>query len=128
MMPLCNDQGVGLIPWSPLARGKLARAPEAKTARTETDQFGKRLYAAMEEADGRVLASLDQIAKARKLPHAQLALAWLSQKRGVTAPIIGATKMHHLDDAVASVDLKLTSDEVRVLESAYEPHPVVGFV
>src|ERR1700723_506081 len=91
MLPLCNDQGVGLIPWSPLARGKLARAPGAKTARTESDPFSKRLYAAMEEADGRVLASLDQVAKARKLPHAQLALAWLSQKRGVTAPIIGAT-------------------------------------
>src|SRR5580693_4950020 len=83
MAPLCRDQGVGMIPWSPLARGKLARAPEAKTARTETDQFGKRLYASMEEADARVQAALDQVAKGRKLPHAQVALAWLSQKRGV---------------------------------------------
>jgi aryl-alcohol dehydrogenase-like predicted oxidoreductase len=127
MAPLCNDQGVGMIPWSPLARGKLARAPEAKTARTETDQFGKRLYASMEEADARVQAALDQVAKGRKLPHAQVALAWLSQKGGVTAPIVGATKMHHLEDAVASLGVKLTAAEVRLLEESYAPHPVAGF-
>jgi aryl-alcohol dehydrogenase-like predicted oxidoreductase len=127
MAPLCNDEGVGMIPWSPLARGKLARAPEAKTARTETDQFGKRLYASMEEADARVQAALDQVAKGRKLPHAQVALAWLSQKAGVTSPIVGATKMHHLEDAVASLAVKLTTDEVRVLEGSYLPHPVAGF-
>jgi aryl-alcohol dehydrogenase-like predicted oxidoreductase len=127
MAPLCNDQGIGLIPWSPLARGKLARAPEAKTTRTETDQFGRRLYGSTEEADARVQAALDQVAKARKLPHAQVALAWLSQKRGVTAPIVGATKMHHLEDAVASLAVKLTDEEVRVLEASYVPHPVAGF-
>jgi aryl-alcohol dehydrogenase-like predicted oxidoreductase len=127
MAPLCRDQGVGLIPWSPLARGKLARPAEARTPRTETDQFGKWLYASMEEADARVLASLDAVAKARELPHAQVALAWLLQKGGVTAPIVGATKMHHLDDAVASLAVKLTSDEVRTLEAAYVPHPVAGF-
>jgi aryl-alcohol dehydrogenase-like predicted oxidoreductase len=127
MAPLCRDQGVGMIPWSPLARGKLARAPEAKTARTETDQFGKRLYAAMEEADARVLSSLDAVAKARALPHAQVALAWLLHKDGVTAPIVGATKMHHLEDAVSAVAVKLSSDEMRALEAAYAPHPVAGF-
>jgi 1-deoxyxylulose-5-phosphate synthase len=127
MAPVCNDQGVGMIPWSPLARGKLARPPEAKTARTETDQFGKRLYATMEDADRRVQEALGQVASGRKLGHAQVALGWLLQKRGVTAPIIGATKMHHLEDAVAAVDVKLSGEEVRILEAAYVPHPVVGF-
>ena len=127
MQPLCLDQGIGLIPWSPLARGRLARKPDEKTARTESDAFGKRLYASMEDADNKVIASLDEIAKQRKLPHAQLALAWLSQKTGVTSPIIGATKMYQLEDAVASVDVKLSSDEVKLLEAAYVPHPVAGF-
>jgi len=127
MAPLCQDQGVGLIPWSPLARGRLARAPEAKTARTATDLFGNRLYTATESADARVIAALDEVARARSLPHAQVALAWLLQKGGVTAPIVGATKMHHLEDAVASLEVTLTSDEVRALEAAYVPHPVAGF-
>jgi aryl-alcohol dehydrogenase-like predicted oxidoreductase len=81
----------------------------------------------MEDADARVLAALDQVAKGRKLPHAQVALAWLSQKRGVTAPIVGATKMHHLEDAVASLAVKLTDEEARALEESYVPHPVAGF-
>lgn len=127
MAPLCLDQGVGIIPWSPLARGKLARPPEAKTARTETDAFGKRLYASMEEADGRVLAALDRIATARALPHARIALAWLLQKPGVTAPIVGATKMHHLEDAVAALDVTLDAEEIGALEAAYVPHPIAGF-
>jgi aryl-alcohol dehydrogenase-like predicted oxidoreductase len=127
MAPLCNDQGVGMIPWSPLARGRLARAPEAKTVRTETDQFGKRLYASMEEADSHVVQALGEVAKKRELPRAQVALAWLLHRRGVSAPIIGATKMHHLEDAVAAVHVKLSSEEVRVLEASYVPHPVVGF-
>ena len=126
MAPLCNDQGVGMIPWSPLARGRLARAPETKTARTETDVFGKRLYASMEEADGRVMAALDKIAKARSLPHGQIALAWLLQKKGVTGPIVGATKMHHLDEAIAALAVKLEKPEVRALEEAYVPHPIAG--
>ncbi len=127
MAPLCIDQGVGLIPWSPLARGKLARAPEAKTKRMETDGFGKRLYATMEEADARVQEALDKIAKARNLPHAQIALAWLLQKKGVTSPIIGATKMNHLEDAVAALAVKLEKDEVKALESPYVAHPNAGF-
>ena len=129
MAPLCLDQGVGIVPWSPLARGRLARGPEAeaKTARSQSDRFGKLLYAATEEADARVLEKLDEIARARELPHAQIALAWLSKKDGVTAPIIGATKMQHLEDAVAAVDLQLSKDEMKALESPYVPHPTAGF-
>ncbi len=128
MTPLCLDQGVGLIPWSPLARGRLARAPEAKgTKRSETDRFGKTLYSAMAEADQRVLAALDAAAKARRLAHAQIALAWLLQKDAVTAPIVGATKMEHLETAVAALDLQLSEEEVAALEAPYLPHPIAGF-
>lgn len=127
MAPLCVDQGVALIPWSPLARGKLARPAEARTARTESDQFGKRLYASMEEADARVIGALEQVARARGLPLAQVALAWLLQKPGVVAPIVGATKMPHLEDAVAALKVKLSREEVRALEAPYAPHPVAGF-
>ncbi len=98
MAPLCRDQGVGMIPWSPLARGKLARGPEAGgTKRSETDRFGRVLYSALAEADQRVIGELDRIAKARKLPHAQIALAWLLQRPGVVAPIVGATKIEQLE-------------------------------
>jgi aryl-alcohol dehydrogenase-like predicted oxidoreductase len=127
MAPLCRDQGVGMIPWSPLARGRLARARDEKTMRSETDAFGNRLYGAMHEADARILSALDEVAKARKVPNAQVALAWLLQKDGVTSPIIGATKMQHLEDAVASLELRLSPDEVRALEASYVPHPVAGF-
>jgi len=126
MAPFCRDQGVGIIPWSPLARGKLARPREATTARSQTDSFGKRLYASMEEADGRVLAALDQVAAARKVPDAQVALAWLLQKEPVIAPIVGATKMQHLEDAVASLEVTLSAEEVRSLEAAYVPHFIAG--
>ena len=128
MIPLCRDQGVGLIPWSPLARGKLARAPEAKaTKRSQTDRFGKTLYGAMADADKHVLDAVDAIARKRKLPHAQIALAWLLKNDDVTAPIIGATKMEHLEAAVGAVDVELSEEEVAALEQAYVPHPVAGF-
>ena len=129
MVDLCRDQGVGIIPWSPLARGRLARGPEAAktTARTETDAFGNTLYASVLDADRQVLAALDAVARTRKLAHAQVALAWLSQKAGVTAPIVGATQMHHLEDAVASLSVKLSGEEVKALEANYRPHPVAGF-
>ncbi len=128
MVPLCRDQGVGLIPWSPLARGRLARPPEAKaTKRSETDRFGKTLYASMADADGRLLAALDGLAKRRGLPHAQLALAWLLQRDGVTAPIVGATKMEHLETAVAALGVSLSKEEVAALEAPYVPHPIAGF-
>ncbi len=129
MAPLCRDQGVGMIPWSPLARGRLARPPEAKpTSRSETDRFGKLLYSSMADADQRVLVALDGLAKARKLPNAQVALGWLLQKGGVTAPIVGATKMQHLDDAVASLDVRLSAEETKTLEAPYVAHPIAGFV
>jgi len=128
MVPLCRDQGVGLIPWSPLARGHLARGPGAKgTRRSETDRFGKTLYSAMVEADQRVIAALDGLAKARKLPHAQIALAWLLAKDLVTAPIVGATRMEHLETAVGALDVRLSEEEVTALEAPYVTHPVAGF-
>lgn len=129
MQALCLDQGVGIIPWSPLARGRLARGPESNeaTARTETDRFGKVLYSTMEDADLRVLVEVDKLAKQRNLPHAQVALAWLAQKEGVTSPIVGATKMKHLEDAVAALDVRLSPEEVKALEAPYVSHPVAGF-
>jgi len=128
MIPLCRDQGVGLIPWSPLARGYLARPPKAQgTKRSETDRFGKTLYFSMADADQRVLAAVDQVAGARKLPHAKIALAWLLRKDGVVAPIIGATKMEHLETAVEALGVQLSAEEGAALEAAYVPHPVAGF-
>jgi aryl-alcohol dehydrogenase (NADP+) len=128
MAPLCGDQGVGMIPWSPLARGRLARGPEAKgTKRSETDRFAQTLYAPMAEADRRVIAEVDRMANARKLPHAQIALAWLLRKGGVTAPIVGATRMEHLETAVGALDVQLSQDEMTALEAPYVAHPIAGF-
>jgi aryl-alcohol dehydrogenase-like predicted oxidoreductase len=128
MVPLCRDQGVGVIPWSPLARGYLARAPEEKgTKRSATDRFGKTLYSSMAEADHRVVVAVDKLAKTRKLPHAQIALAWLFQKDGVTAPIVGATKIEHLDAAAGALSLQLSKEEVTALEAPYVAHPIAGF-
>jgi len=127
MIPLCRDQGVGLIPWSPLARGRLARAPADKaTTRSETDRFGSALYSSMAEADQRVLSAVDALAKARALPHANIALAWLLQKDPVTSPIVGATKMAHLETAVGALGVQLSPEEVAALEAAYLPHPIAG--
>ena len=129
MMGLCAAEGVGVIPWSPLARGRLARPWETEptTSRAETDQFGKTLYNRMEDTDKRVIEAVGTIAQAHGVPRAQIALAWLLAKPGVTAPIVGATKPHHLDDAVAALDIELTADEMAALEQPYLPHPVAGF-
>ena len=127
MLPLCADQGVAILPWSPLARGRLTRDWTETSERQDSDVFGKTLYTAMVEADRRVVDSVADLAKARGVPRAQVALAWVAQKRGVTAPIVGASKPHHLDDAVAALSLKLTQDEIAMLEAPYVPHPVVGF-
>lgn len=127
MIPLCREEGVGIIPWSPLARGRLTREWDEKTERSETDEFGKRLYATTADADRRVVEAVAKIAAKRNVSRAQVALAWLLQQDGITAPIIGATKMEHLKDAVASVSLKLNADELRALEADYVPHPVLGF-
>lgn len=128
MAPLCRDLGVGMIPWSPLARGHLARGPQPlATKRSETDRFAKALYAQMAEADQRVIAEVDKIHKARGVPHAQVALAWLLQKDGVTAPIVGATKMEQLEVAAKSLEVTLTKEEMTALEAPYVPHGIAGF-
>jgi aryl-alcohol dehydrogenase-like predicted oxidoreductase len=129
MVPLCRDQGVGLIPWSPLARGLLARPPGAEaTKRSETDLFRQVLYSSTAEADARVIAAVDTLAGARKLPHAQIALAWLLQKQQVTSPIVGATRMEHLETAVGALGVQLSPQEVEALEAPYLAHPVAGLL
>ena len=127
MLPLCQDQGVGVIPWSPLARGRLARPWGAHTPRVETDVFGASLFKHTEANDSAVHAALVQVATARGAPLAAVALAWLLQKPGVAAPIIGASQPLHFDDALAALDITLTGDEVAALQAPYLPHAVVGF-
>ena len=123
MLPLCLDQGVGVIPWSPLARGFLTRDPAESSARKETDEFGKTLYGS---ADAGVIEAVARIAAERGVPRAQIALAWVSKHPAVTAPIVGATKPEHLTDAIASLDITLTADEIQQLESPYTPQPIQG--
>ncbi|MGA8111027.1 MAG: aldo/keto reductase [Acidobacteriaceae bacterium] len=128
MIPLCREEGIGIIPWSPLARGRLARPWQSETTkRSETDQFGKTLYGGTEEADRRVVERLTELAKKRGVAQATLALAWMLAQPGITAPIVGATKTHHLEDAAAALEVKLTTEEIGLLEEAYIPHPVLGF-
>ncbi len=127
MLPLCREEGLGVIPWSPLARGRLARDWDEKSLRSETDEFGRTLYAGTAEADRKVHARLTEVAVRRGLPRAQVALAWLLQKAPVAAPIVGATRMQHLEDAVAALSVRLSPEEVAELERDYVPHGVVGF-
>ena len=124
MVPLCQAEGVGLLPWSPLARGLLAGNRKAETLRSKEDDYSKKLYT--QEADDRVVDCVAQVAKDRGVPPAQVALAWLLQKSQVTAPIVGASKPHHLQDAVAAVSLKLTQQEISQVESVYVSHGVLG--
>jgi aryl-alcohol dehydrogenase-like predicted oxidoreductase len=128
MLPLCAAEGIGVIPWSPQARGKLSRDWDYTSIRTETDEAMTRLFANTEEADRKVVDRVAAVAKAHGVPRAQIALAWLLAKPVVTAPIVGATKLHHLDDAIAAVNVGLTDDEIAALEEPYVPHAVVGFV
>lgn len=129
MLPLCLAEGVGVLPWSPLARGRLARAWEAQssTVRGQTDEYGKKLYSGTEELDKQVIHRVGEIAKARGIPRAQVALAWLLHKPAVTAPIVGATKPHHLEEAVTALDVKLSDTEIEALEAPYVPHRIAGF-
>jgi len=127
MLQLCADQEIGVIPWSPLARGRLTRDWDAKTNRTETDEFGKTLYTSSVDSDRRIVERVAEIASERGIPRAQVALAWLLSKPVITAPIVGASKPNHLEDAAAAVGLKLTDDEIKRLEEPYVPHPIVGF-
>jgi len=127
MLPLCADQGIGVLPWSPLARGRLTRDWEQTSGRSATDKVLHNLYDATEGADRRVADAVRAVAEARGVPRAQVALAWVVQKAGVTAPIVGASKLSHLDDAVAALGLRLSADEVAQLEAPYVPHAVAGF-
>jgi aryl-alcohol dehydrogenase-like predicted oxidoreductase len=127
MLPLCRDQGIGVIPWSPLARGRLARAADEQTDRSETDKFGTYLYRKTADADRAVIERVGEIAAERGVSRGQVALAWHFAKPGVTAPIVGATKLAQLDDAIAAIDVALSADEVKRLEEPYIPHPVAGF-
>ncbi|RAR64990.1 aryl-alcohol dehydrogenase-like predicted oxidoreductase [Paraburkholderia unamae] len=124
MLPLCADQGVAVMPWSPLARGRLTRDWNATSERASTDSFGKTLYGA--EADHAIIDAVATISRARDVPRAQVALAWLLQKPGITSPIIGASKPQHLEDAVAALSLKLTAEEIKALEAPYLPHAIAG--
>ena len=127
MLPLCAAEGIGVIPWSPQARGKLTRDWNYTSIRTETDEAFGRLFAKTEDADRKVVDRVARVAAARGIPRAQVALAWLLAKPVITAPIVGATKLQHLDDALASVRVKLSEDEIALLEEPYIPHAVVGF-
>jgi aryl-alcohol dehydrogenase-like predicted oxidoreductase len=128
MLPLCLDQKVGVIPWSPLARGLLTGnrvKGGAETERAKTDAFAKRLYT--RDDDFAVAERVGEVAQARGIPSAQVALAWMLTKPTISAPIIGATKPHHLDDAVAAVSVKLSEEEIHRLEELYQPHPILGY-
>jgi len=126
MLPLCKAEGVGVIPWSPLARGRLTRDWDASSARSETDGFGRTLYAKTADADRKVAEALAAVATRLGRPRAQVALAWLLAKSEVAAPIVGATRPEQLDDAVAALSLVLSKDDIAELEAPYVPHPVLG--
>ncbi|MGW7237962.1 aldo/keto reductase [Streptomyces sp. NPDC054804] len=123
MLPLCADQGVGVLPWSPLARGRLTRDWGTVTERSATDNFGNRLY---QDGDRAIVEAVTRIADARSVPRAQVALSWLLHQNTVTAPIIGASKPQHIEDAVAAVELELSEKELEELEQPYGPHPISG--
>lgn len=129
MLPLCRDQGIAVIPWSPLGRGLLTRRPaddgSSTTARSQTDALGKAFYTRVD--DWQTARAVSEVADARGLPMAQLALAWVLRQPGITAPIVGASKPHHLDDAVAALEVRLSDEEAQRLEAHYQPHPVLGF-
>jgi aryl-alcohol dehydrogenase-like predicted oxidoreductase len=126
MLPLCADAGVAILPWSPLARGRLTREWNAETERARTDAYGKKIFSSTAEADRKVVEAVAAVASARGVSRAQVALSWVLRRPGVTAPIIGASKPQHLDDAAAALELDLTAAEMAQLEAPYVPHAVVG--
>jgi aryl-alcohol dehydrogenase-like predicted oxidoreductase len=126
MLPLCKAEGIGVIPWSPLARGRLTRDWDSASARTETDDFGRGLYAKTAEADRKVVAALAVVAARLGRPRAQVALAWLLAKSEISAPIVGATKLEQLDDAIAALSIQLAPEDIAELEAPYVPHAIVG--
>ena len=128
MMRLCAEEGIGVIPWSPLARGRLTRAFDEQTFRSQTDKFGQHLQKSLSgEGDRLVVEAVGKVAEARGVPRAQVALSWVAHKSPVTAPIIGASKPGHLEDAIAGLSLQLSAEEIAALEAAYVPHAVAGF-
>jgi len=127
MLRLCREEGIGVVPWSPLARGRLTRDFDVVTPRLETDAYGKLLHRNLGESDRAVIEAVAAVAAGRGVPRAQVALAWLASRPGVTAPIIGASKSAHLEDAVAALSLRLSAEEVAALEAPYVPHEVAGF-
>jgi aryl-alcohol dehydrogenase (NADP+) len=127
MLPLCEDQGIAVIPWSPLARGKLTREPsDLSTSRSTEDKFVSSLYP-QEQNDNAVIERVGHVAKQLGVPMAQVALAWVLASDVITAPIVGVTKQHHLDDAIASLDVDLGAEQITQLEEPYRPHEVAGF-
>jgi aryl-alcohol dehydrogenase (NADP+) len=127
MFPLCSDRAIGLLPWSPLARGFLARDLKAATVRAKTDEYARNIYGAeLSESDQQVHAAVERVAAARGVPRAQVALAWVCQKPGVVAPIVGISKPQHLEDAIAALALKLSAEEIAAVEAPYVPHAVDG--
>ena len=128
MLPLCRDAGIAVLPWSPLARGRLTRDWDQSTTRTETDDYGKSLYQPhTEDCDRQIVEAVARVAATRGVPRAQVALAWVMQTPGVTAPLVGASRAEHLTDAVAALSLQLEPEEIEQLEAPYIPHAVVGF-
>jgi 1-deoxyxylulose-5-phosphate synthase len=128
MLPLCEDMGIGVIPWSPLARGLLTRDWSEQTKRSQSDSFGRSIFAGTQEHDRKVVEAVATLAAARGVPRAQVALAWLLSKQVITAPIIGATKQTHLADAVAALEITLSPEEIAQLEAPYVPHEVTGVI
>lgn len=127
MLPLCAAEGIGVLPWSPLARGRLARPWGVSTSRQASDAVGHQLFDATEAVDAEVSRAVEAVARERGVPMAQVALAWVLRQPGVTAPIVGASKPAQFDDAVAALSLRLEDDEVRAIEAPYRPHAIVGF-
>ena len=126
MLPLCRAEGIGVMPWSPLARGRLTRPWDAASARMDTDEFGRTLYAKTADADSKVVEAVAAVAERRGVPRAQVALAWVLAQPGIHAPIVGATQLAQLDDAVGALELTLTPDDIAEIEAPYVPHAVVG--
>ena len=126
MLPLCADAGIGVLPWSPLARGRLTREWDTETPRTRSYEYGNKLYTSAIDSDQHIVGEVAAIAAARGVPKAQVALAWVAQQAVVTAPIVGASKPNHLDDAVAALTLNLTASEMKQLETPYVPRAVAG--
>ena len=129
ILPLCLEEGIGVIPWSPLARGHLTRpwGEQWNTERAKTDIYGKNLYEKMQDVDKKIVDNVSEISRNRKVSQAQIAIAWLLSKAAVTSPIVGTTSIRHLEDAVSALSIKLTEDEISKLEEEYVPHPLVGY-